>query len=67
MHDIEKIIKGLKCIKGDLVLCKYCPYSDEKGYGRYNCKSDCASDAITLLKELMNILPVEMEQKNDSN
>lgn len=49
--DGEKVIKGLRCIKGDLVLCVDCAYSDENGHGTYACKAFCANDAIELLKE----------------
>ena len=52
MSDIEKVIRGLKCIKGDLVLCVDCAYSDGGGHGTYSCKAFCANDAIELLKEL---------------
>lgn len=51
MADIEKVIRGLKCIKGDLVLCVDCAYSDGNGYGTYSCKAFCANDALELLKE----------------
>ena len=49
--DREKVIKGLKCLKGDIVLCSSCAYSDKDGFGWYKCKSNCADDAIALLKE----------------
>ena len=51
MADIEKVIKGLKCIKGDTVPCKDCGYSDEDGHGHYMCHKNCASEVIALLKE----------------
>lgn len=51
MADREKVIKGLKCIKGDTIPCKDCGYSDADGYGNYTCKINCATDAIELLKE----------------
>ena len=51
MPDREKVINGLKCIKGDLVLCVDCAYSDGNGHGTYSCKAFCANDAIELLKE----------------
>ena len=50
MADIEKVIRGLKCIKGDLVLCVDCGYSDDNGHGCYHCKAFCANDALELLK-----------------
>ena len=51
MAHIGETIKGLKCISGDLVFCKECAYSNEKGCGRYGCQKDCAKDAIELLKK----------------
>ena len=51
MPDREQVIRGLKCIKGDLVLCVDCEYSDDNGHGGYHCQAFCANDAITLLKE----------------
>lgn len=51
MIDGEKVINGLRCIKGDLILCVYCAYSDGNGHGTYSCKAFCANDAITMLKE----------------
>ena len=52
MSDIEKVIKGLLCIKGDYIPCATCKYANADGYGRgYRCKRQCASDAIALLKE----------------
>ena len=52
MTDWEKVIKGLLCIKGDYILCASCKYANADGYGRGDrCKRQCASDAITLLKE----------------
>ncbi|MCR5566008.1 MAG: hypothetical protein K6F61_04090 [Clostridiales bacterium] len=49
--DREKVINGLRCIKGDLILCVDCAYSDENGHGTYSCKAFCANDAISMLKE----------------
>lgn len=51
MIDREKVMKGLRCIKGDLILCVDCAYSDGNGHGTYSCKAFCANDAITMLKE----------------
>lgn len=51
MPDREKVINGLRCIKGDLILCVDCAYSDENGHGTYSCKAFCANDAIAMLKE----------------
>ena len=56
MPDREKVIRGLKCIKGDLVLCVDCEYSDDNGHGGYHCKAFCANDAIALLKEQPEIV-----------
>ena len=49
--DREKVIKGLRCIKGDTIPCRDCNYADADGYGNYSCKINCATDAIELLKE----------------
>ena len=51
MPDREKVVNGLRCIKGDLILCVDCAYSDGNGHGTYSCKAFCANDAIDLLKE----------------
>ena len=51
MTKLEKVIKGLRCIKGDTILCRECDYADVDGYGNYSCKINCAIDAIELLKE----------------
>lgn len=51
MPDLEKVIKGLKCISGDVVWCAYCPYSSSDGSGRgERCKREAAKDALALLK-----------------
>ena len=58
MTDMEKVIKGLLCIKGDYIPCATCKYADADGCGRGNrCKRQCASDAIALLKEQEPIAP----------
>ena len=54
--DREKVIKGLRCIKGDTILCRECDYADVDGYGNYSCKINCAIDAIELLKEQPQIV-----------
>lgn len=52
MIDREKVIKGLRCIKGDYIPCASCKYANADGYGRGDrCKKQCASDALALLKE----------------
>lgn len=52
MIDIEKVIKGLRCIKGDYIPCATCKYANADGYGRGNRrKRQCVSDAIALLEE----------------
>lgn len=51
MTDLEKVIKGLRCIAGDVVWCAQCPYSDVNGSGRGDrCKRECAKDTLALLK-----------------
>lgn len=56
MINIEKISIGLKCLKGEIVRCNTCPYSDKDGFGWYGCKKSCADDALTLLKEQLEIV-----------
>ena len=53
MVDLEKVVKGLLCIKGDCFIpCATCKYANADGYGRGDrCKRQCASDAISLLKK----------------
>ena len=52
MIDIEKIVKGLRCIKGDPIPCATCKYANAEGYGRGDrCKKQCVSEVIALLKE----------------
>lgn len=64
MPDIKEVIKGLKCIKGDIVFCKECGYSDENGFGTYMCRKNCASDAIELLKRESDAIELlKREQK----
>ena len=47
----DLVIKGLRCIAGDVVWCAQCPYSDVNGSGRGDrCKRECAKDALALLK-----------------
>ena len=57
--DREKVIEGLRCIKGDLILCVNCAYSDENGHGTHSCKACCANDAIALLKEQEDLLGIQ--------
>ena len=52
---LKKVIKGLKCISGDVVWCAHCPYSSSDGSGRgERCKREAAKDALALLKALSN-------------
>lgn len=65
----EKVIKGLRCIAGDVVWCAHCPYSDVNGSGRGDrCKRDCAKDALALLKaqqpRVMTLEEVRLLGKN---
>lgn len=53
----EKVIKGLRCIKGDTILCRECDYADVDGHGNYSCKINCAIDALALLKEQEAVEP----------
>ena len=63
MPDREKVINGLRCIKGDLILCVDCAYSDGNGHGTYSCKAFCANDALALLKEQEAVEPRPPETK----
>lgn len=62
MPDIKEVIKGLKCVKGDIVLCKECGYSDENGSGTYICRKNCASDAIELLINQQKLIEEASEE-----
>lgn len=62
MTEREKVIKGLRCIAGDVIWCAHCPYSDVNGSGRGDrCKRDCIKDAIAILKVQEPVKP----KKND--
>ena len=50
MLDMKKVIKGLQCIIDGTVRCESCEYAIDK-HGHHSCQQNCASDAITLLKE----------------
>lgn len=50
MLDLEKVIKGLQCIIDGTVRCESCGYAIDK-HGHYSCQQNCASDAISILKE----------------
>ena len=50
MPDMEKVSYGLRCMCYGDVECKECPYAKD-GSGWYGCRSNCAEDAIVLLKE----------------
>lgn len=64
MIDVEKVVKGLLCIKGDYIPCASCKYANADGYGRGDrCKRQCASEAIDLLKEQEGIIKT-LEDKN---
>ena len=57
MPDRENVVKGLRCIAGDVVWCAHCPYSDANGSGRGDrCKRDCAKKALVWLKEQPEII-----------
>ena len=45
MTNRGNVIKGLLCVKGDYISCASCKYETA------GCKSQCASDAIAMLKE----------------
>lgn len=61
MIDIEKVVKGLRCIKGDCYIpCATCKYANADGYGRGDrCKRQCASDAIAMLSEQDNMISIK--------
>ena len=50
MADREKVTYGLRCLCYGDTECKECPYAKD-GSGWYGCRSNCAEDAIALLKE----------------
>ena len=57
MPDVEKVSYGLRCICYGDVECKECPYAKD-GSGWYDCKSNCAKDALELLKEQQSTLGI---------
>ena len=50
MDDREKVSYGLRCMCYGNVECKECSYAKE-GSGWHDCRSNCAKDALALLKE----------------
>lgn len=50
MPDREKVTYGLRCMCYGDVECKECPYA-RNGSGWHDCRSNCAKDALALLKE----------------
>ena len=50
MPDMEKVTYGLRCLCYGDTECKECPYAKD-GSGWYGCRSNCAEDALALLKE----------------
>lgn len=50
MTDIEKVSYGLRCMCYGDVECKECTYA-KNGSGWHDCRSNCAKDALELLKE----------------
>ena len=50
MIDREKVKIGLQCIIDGSVRCESCGYAIDK-HGNPSCQQNCASDALTLLKE----------------
>jgi len=47
--DREKVAYGLRCMCYGDVECKECPYA-RNGSGWHDCRSNCAKDAIAMLK-----------------
>ena len=50
MPDRETVSYGLRCMCYGNVECKECPYAKD-GSGWHSCRSNCAKDALELLKE----------------
>lgn len=69
MTDRKDVLRGLLCISGIEVLCNTCLYAGIDGLGRgYQCKHDCAIDAITLLRESEpSIMTMDEVQKSAGN
>ena len=64
--DREKVSYGLRCMCYGDVECKECPYARD-GSGWHDCRSNCAKDALALLKEQEAVepktIPTELKQK----
>ena len=50
MEELEKVSYGLRCMCYGDVECKECDYAKD-GSGWHDCRSNCANDALDLLKE----------------
>ena len=58
MIDMEKVTYGLRCMCYGDIECKECPYA-RNGSGWHDCRSNCAKDALELIKE-QEAKPVEV-------
>ena len=56
MPDREKITYGLRCMCYGDVECKECPYA-RNGSGWHDCRSNCAKDALAMMKEQEAVEP----------
>lgn len=60
--NIEKVFYGLRCMCYGDVECKECHYAKD-GSGWHDCRSNCAKDALAMLKEQEGI--IKQYQKAD--
>ena len=56
MMDRKKVTYGLRCMCYGDVECKECPYA-RNGSGWHDCRSNCAKDALALIKEHEAVKP----------
>ena len=60
MPDREKVTYGLRCMCYGDVECKECHYA-RNGSGWHDCRSNCAKDALALLKEQEVVEPKQVD------
>ena len=57
MTDSERVMKGLECCQhSSKAHCEECPYNYENMCGIYDCTSDLAADAMTLINTSPRII-----------
>lgn len=56
--NIDGVIKGLKCLSGEVVKCKTCEYYE----GGLGCRSRVCADAVNLLQKLLKKQEAEIKR-----